>query len=271
MFKKFGLAHTVSASLALTAMVGAVEPAKAAGPELKFSYNFGVTTDYIFRGFSQTRRSPAVQGGVDATYGIFYAGVWASQLDFDGATDLNAVPFTTSMEVDVYGGIKPVLKSAWGDFTFDFGVITYNYPRANNPGLSLQYIELKAGVSKELWKDSTLTTTVFYSPDYQLESGAVWTSETSLSQNLPAWGKIVPSVSGTVGFQWGDSASYKFSFTNGASSYTYWNVGATLTIDEKVAFDVRYWDTTISDANKFCTGAVFQCDGRTVASMKIMF
>lgn len=272
MFKKFGLAQTVFAALALTAVVG-VEPAKAAGPELKLNYNFGVTTDYIFRGFSQSARNPAVQGGIDATYGIFYLGVWASSIKFKGGVDPNPPfdAFNAWTELDVYGGAKPVLKTSMGDFTFDFGFITYNYPGAFTPGSGLNYVELKAGVSKELWKDSTLSTTLFYSPEYTLKTGSVWTSETTLSQNLPAWGKMVPSVSGTLGYQWGDTAAYAIGIGNGDKSYAYWNVGGTLTFDEKVAFDVRYWDTSVSDANKFCSGTVFQCDSRFVASMKVTF
>lgn len=268
MLRKAALA--LGAAFSMGAMT-AGDAALAKGPELKLNYNFGLTTDYIFRGFSQTRRGPAVQGGVDLTYGIFYAGAWGSGLSFDGATDVNGVPFTASMELDLYTGVKPVLKTSHGDYTFDFGIIGYTYPRANNPGLTLNYLELKAGVSKELWKDSTFQTTLFYSPDYQLQGGAVWTSETSLAQNFPAWGKVVPSVSALVGAQWGDSASYRFSFTNGADNYVYWNAGATLTLDEKVSFDVRYWDTNISDTNSFCSGTVFQCTSRTMATLKFSF
>ena len=31
---------------------------------------------------------------------------------------------------------------------------------------------------------------------------------------------------------------------------------------EKFSFDFRYWNTDISNAGKFCTGAVLQCDGQ---------
>ena len=55
-------------------------PAGAQGPE--FSANVGLTTDYIFRGYSQTDEGPAIQGGMDVTWNIFYAGVWGSNLDF---------------------------------------------------------------------------------------------------------------------------------------------------------------------------------------------
>jgi uncharacterized protein (TIGR02001 family) len=36
-----------------------------------FSANAALTTDYVFRGFSQSSEGPAVQGGFDATCGMF--------------------------------------------------------------------------------------------------------------------------------------------------------------------------------------------------------
>src|SRR5690606_281944 len=66
------------AAAASFAMAGAA--AAQDGPEL--SYNIGVTTDYVFRGFTQTGEDPAVFGGIDLGYGMFYAGTWASSVDF---------------------------------------------------------------------------------------------------------------------------------------------------------------------------------------------
>src|SRR4030081_238210 len=40
----------------------------------KHSANVALTTNYIFRGISQTKEGPAIQGGYDLTCGIFYAG-----------------------------------------------------------------------------------------------------------------------------------------------------------------------------------------------------
>ncbi len=78
------------------------------------------TNDYIFRGMSQTRRDPAIQGGADIGYGWFYAGTFLSNVDFKyptgGVNDARA-------EFDVYAGIKPKV----GDVTLDIGIITYNY------------------------------------------------------------------------------------------------------------------------------------------------
>ena len=65
---------------------------------------------------------PAIQGGFDATCGIFYAGVWASNLDFGG----DASGDIANIEIDLYAGIKPKT----GRITWDLGVIYYTYPNA---------------------------------------------------------------------------------------------------------------------------------------------
>ena len=63
--------------------------AMAEGPLDKgnFSANFALTTDYMYRGITQSNEQPAVSGGFDWAYetGSFanvYAGIWASRLEF---------------------------------------------------------------------------------------------------------------------------------------------------------------------------------------------
>ncbi len=55
------------------------------GRKFTYSFNLGATSDYVFRGVSQSDNDPALQGGVDVAYGILYAGVWASLVDFADA------------------------------------------------------------------------------------------------------------------------------------------------------------------------------------------
>jgi uncharacterized protein (TIGR02001 family) len=253
-------------------------PAPAETRDFKITANVGVTSDYIFRGISQSARNPAAQGGVDLTYGIAYAGIWASSIKFGDNTP--AYPFKASTEVDLYAGIKPVWKSGIGDFNFDFGAIYYGYPAQaetvkvgavtlKNP--KLDYYEFKAGVNKDLWKDGNLASTLFFSPNSQYEAGKVWTSETTFAQTFAAWGKVVPAFSSTFGYQKGDSDNYKTFVTNGKTSYIYANAGVTLTFDEKISLDVRYWDTNIKNDANFCTGSFGQCDSRAVATLKFTY
>ena len=64
---------------------GSIKDPPKPAERCKHSANVALTTEYVFRGFSQTSQGPAVQGGYDLTCGIFYAGVWASSLDFAGS------------------------------------------------------------------------------------------------------------------------------------------------------------------------------------------
>ena len=64
----------------LAATLGALAaPAIAEG---EFSGNVTLTSDYVFRGITQTDGAPMVQGGFDYANDAFYAGVRASGVDF---------------------------------------------------------------------------------------------------------------------------------------------------------------------------------------------
>jgi uncharacterized protein (TIGR02001 family) len=234
----------------------------------KLSANIGLATEYVFRGFSQTSEGPAVQGGFDATCGLFYAGVWASNLDWNEAR--------TDIEMDWYAGIKPVT----GRITWDLGVIYYSYPRALEPaGREYNYVELKVGGSTEIWKDGTLGVTVFFSPDYQYETGNVWTVETAFTQNLPKFNAFrrewSPSFSALLGYQTAtgsavDKAAYISNVTGDDDHYLYWNAGLTFGFLEKWSIDFRYWDTNVDRADN-CKGPTFACDERFVATLKFTY
>lgn len=234
-----------------------------------YTANTALTTEYVFRGISQSAGAPAVQGGFDATCGIFYAGVWASSVDF--GKNAIAQDGVAKIEMDWYLGFKPVT----GRVTWDLGVIYYTYPdgsKLQNNGLrgDLNYVELKAGASIPLWKDATIGETIFFSPDYTVSSGNVWTFETAFTQNLPKVGIFSPSFSATYGFQQGtNNANYRTGITNGKDSYSYWNAGITLGFRDKWSMDFRYWDTDISNGTtNFCKGDIFQCDQRFIATLK---
>lgn len=231
------------------------------------SANIGLASEYVFRGVSQTAEGAAVQGGFDATCGKFYAGVWASNLDWGGT----AAGDIANIEMDWYAGFKPVT----GRITWDIGLIYYTYPKSIDVGgFENNYVELKVGASGEIWKNGTLGGTLFYSPDYQYETGNVWTLEGSFAQALPKLGMFTPTFSALAGYQKGDDAGYLARVGNGDDHYTYWNAGVTFAFLEKWSLDVRYWDTSLSDnagGSAWCNGSVFQCDERVVATLKFTY
>lgn len=97
------------------------------------SGNIGVTSNYLWRGVTQTADDAAVQGGLDyESDSGFYVGTWASNVDFgDG----------TSYELDLYAGFA----GEFGDgFGYDVGYLYYGYPDA--PG-SIDFGELYGSLS----------------------------------------------------------------------------------------------------------------------------
>lgn len=269
------IARGISA-LALTALAAtsAIADEKR---ELGYSFNVAVTSDYIFRGFTQTAGAPTGQAGFDVTWGKFYAGVWGSGLDF--GNDVITGKSTARAEVDLYAGFKP----EWNKITFDLGVIYYAYPGALDNRITTlidreaNYVELKAGMSREIWKDGTLASTLFFSPDYTNTTGRVITTETQFSQVLPAIAGWTPTFSAMLGSQYGRDQRYIALVGNGDKRYMYWNAGVAFGW-EKFTIDLRYWDTNIKDNNAtgggingFCSSKVFGCDERFVGTIKFTY
>lgn len=82
------------------------------------SYNAAVTSDYRFRGISQSSKDPAISGGIDfSDKSGFYLGTWASTIDFGPASDAN-------VELDLYGGYR----FTGAGINWDAGLIYYGYP-----------------------------------------------------------------------------------------------------------------------------------------------
>ncbi|MBP6898773.1 MAG: TorF family putative porin [Burkholderiaceae bacterium] len=105
--------------LALSVVMAAAALPTASYADLAF--NVGVTSDYRYRGISQTRLKPAVQGGVDFSAGGFYLGAWGSTIKW-----IKDIPGgDAGVEVDVYGGYKGELAK---DLAYDVGVLSYIYP-----------------------------------------------------------------------------------------------------------------------------------------------
>ena len=133
---------TMLAVSALTVPVAAVE----------IEGNVTLATDYSFRGWSQTMRDPAIQGGFDVAFDTgLYVGTWGSNVNF-GASDDGKV---ASMEWDLYIGWSGDLSD---DVSVDVSYIHFEYPGDRE---NLNYQELAASLA---FGDVTLG--VNYSPEY---------------------------------------------------------------------------------------------------------
>ncbi len=106
------LAATLLATLSLPALA---QDEEASSP---FAFSFGAVSDYAFRGVSQTNEGPAWQASAEYAHDSgFYAGVWASRVDFvpnDGA----------NIESDWYIGFSTPINDV---VSFDISILRYVY------------------------------------------------------------------------------------------------------------------------------------------------
>jgi uncharacterized protein (TIGR02001 family) len=226
-------------ALSLIAMAVAAPALATAGD---VSYNVGVTSDYVWRGMSQTDSKPALQAGVDATAGLWYFGGWASNVDKD--------TLGSNLEYDLYAGIKPVA----GPVTFDIGVISYNYQNLADY-LDAGTTEFKVGAS--------------FVPAYDWTVGATYYTNTGDAgvdyYELTAGGPLGKLAVGP--FKLGASASYG-SYTD--DGYANWKAGVNGTTENGWGVELAYTDTDIKKA-EVSTGYYDITKGRAVLSVKKTF
>jgi hypothetical protein len=283
--------------LSVVAAVALATPALAADMKLKaapppappnpwdLAFGAGLTSDYIFRGITQSNHNPSVNAYFEPRYNVspylqLYAGVAGSSISF---------PNRAAAEIDGYGGIRPT----FGPLSLDFGGIVYWYPGGTCYNGSLApvfgtdclengYLPVNGNVIKKdltFWEvyakgsyavndQVSIGGTAFYSPSV-LNSGANGTyvtggaKLTAPSAAMPeGWGLY---LSGDAG-KWFLGTSDAFyctqvgvpgctaPFPNGIpyKSYTTWNVGIAIT-KSVFTLDFRYFDTDMNkgDCNAF--------------------
>lgn len=118
------------------------------------TWNLSLTSDYVFRGVSQTNKEPALQGGFDYAFGKSgaYAGVWGSNVDFNDGDG-------PDLEIDAYIGWNYDLNDKWN---LDWMLTRYSYIGERDPYGDVDYNEL---VGKLKYNDM-LTFTLGYTNNY---------------------------------------------------------------------------------------------------------
>jgi len=203
-----------------------------------WSFNFAVTTDYRFRGISQSDNDPALQGSVEyADPSGFFANVWASTIDFSPFGDPDA-----SVEVDLTAGYRHAFSEATEG---TIKLVYYWYPDSDID--DVDYVEIIAGLTHDLGEVS-LSGEIAYSPEY---SGGTGDALALIG------GVTVPIVPKWWEFNKGIEASAHLghqSFDAGAD-YTFWDLGVSAGVDN-FTFDVRYHDTDIDGCTDICDGGI---------------
>jgi uncharacterized protein (TIGR02001 family) len=146
---------------------GEVDQAPEAAPAAEeeapaLTWNLALTTDYVFRGVTQTDFDPALQGGLDYAFGDtgLYVGAWASNVDF-------ADPEGPDIELDTYIGWSHDLSEDWN---VDLSFVHYAYLGETEAYGSLNYNEL---IGKTTWNE-VVTATVAYTDDYANSGVSSW-------------------------------------------------------------------------------------------------
>ncbi len=186
---------------------------------LEFSANVAMTSDYVFRGISQSDEEIAIQGGFDVAHSSgVYAGVWSSVVDdsFYGGADI---------EVDTYIGWGGEV----GPVGVDVGFLHYEYPDttvgANNTD------EWHIGVSKDFGVVSASLTYNYSDNFFGAGDGEYWDL-----------GVEAPLGSFTV------AAHYGSTDVDNGTDYEDWSLGVSTEL-EGFGFDLSYYDTDVNTMN----------------------
>nr|WP_321359497.1 TorF family putative porin [uncultured Hyphomonas sp.] len=202
------------AGVALAALAAATGGAYAEG---EWSGNVSMTSDYVWRGISQSNEDPAIQGGFDYSNGMFYAGTWASNVDFSDEPD------DANLEVDLYGGLAGETESG---ISWDVGFIYYGYPDAENS--DYDFVELQGALGYTFTSGISVGGAVYWDPD---------------NENV--------YVEGSAGYSFTENFSMDASVGNytydAGGDYTNWSLGGTYSLPIGIDVDVRYWDTDGED------------------------
>ncbi len=220
----------------------------------EFSGNVALSTEYVFRGITQSNEDPAVSGGFDYSYTPFgfYAGVWTSSIEFN-IDDTGRDPDDASLEMDYYAGFS-------GEFPYGIGWDVsgwyYFYPGNDEDDLAeYDYWEAAGELSYTFeapWEPS-ISGGVVWSPDYFGEDDT----------SIYGWGELGLSLPLNFGLSFyvghldvdGDQLTAGY-------SYTHWSVGGSYEIGG-FGFDLSYFDADDDCADElgidddFCEGVLF--------------
>ena len=193
------------------------------------SGNVALSTDYIWRGVSQTSNHPAISGGFDANYELgsgpsLYAGVWASNVDF-----------ASSIEVDLYAGISgDVGETGLG---WDFGILRYQFPHDSD----INFTEAYFGLSYAPIEQVSLSAMYYYGLKIEHTDPGNYT-DLGIDIDLLSFmggAEAIPSFFQGLGL--GLHAGH-YDMKNDLSNYWDWKIGLSTTL-WGVDAEVAYTDT----------------------------
>ena len=223
--------HLLAKKIALAAVSSLILAATSVAADI--SANLALTTDYKFRGISQSDESVALQGGFDYEHASgFYLGTWGSSVDFD--TDGGG--YDGSLELDVYAGFSNSFgASDWG---YDLSILYYSYPGDDDE--EGDYLELYGALS---WKDLSLS--VAYANDYYAETGKFYYVAGDYEHALPQDFTLLLHA----GYNSLDEVGF---LSNGADDYWDYTIGITKSV-AGIDLSLAYTGTDLDEDEVFDT------------------
>jgi uncharacterized protein (TIGR02001 family) len=207
-------------------LIATVMLAGSSAAMAEITANIAASSDYFFRGVSQTSGSAAISGGLDYTHesGI-YLGTWMSNVDFAG----DGSP--PDAEVDFYGGYAAELDNGLG---YDIGALYYYYPGDYAPFNSeWDYAEVAASVSYSMFSAGLAYTVYGEVDNAPFDDGDIYYH---VDMGLP-----LPD-----GFELGAVLGYydfNHEIDNSVESYTHWSASLSKDVGEFGSFSVNYEQT----------------------------
>ena len=188
-----------------------------------FGGNIGLTSDYVYRGISQTAGKPAVQGDVHYSKDGWTIGAWASHADVKRGED--GLP----SEIDLYISRDWSLNDDWA-----LRVTASHYTYPNDPRVaSYDYEELVTGLSFK----SRLFATVAWTPNLtRYSNNGFVRNESAMSYELAAIQPFFEQLSGSAGIGYYDLPGAL------RADYWFWNVGLAYSLG-RTRIMVSYIDT----------------------------
>ncbi len=161
-----------------------------------------------------------------ASYGIGYAGVWASNVDFGTEN-----PDT---EIDLYAGVKPTVGAA----SLDFGVIYYGYDKDKNGAGSVRLLRSEGAAASTAVGLGTIGGAVFTTRrNSRARAAAPWYGE--INGSAPIGEKLDPERRPRPS---GSRRRRLLRWRQQQLGTTY-NVGITAAVTDYLSADLRYSDT----------------------------
>jgi len=213
--------------------------AACAMPSVGYAQSFegqvGVASEYVGKGLGKSDGNPSVFGSAEVEGGDIYASVFASSAELSAGAHA---------EVITAVGYRP----EFAGFDFDLQVMNRDLP-GSNPGYDSNYWEYQADASRKIGSVSTRFR-VNYTPDGAGATREAWWVELQGGVAIDSKTKATAAVADRT--------------ADGGADYVAWNAGVKRKLTDKIALDVRWYDT---DGHSF--GESYE--GRLVGALSFSF